>query len=247
MNGRLATARRTRMRRIAVGTAAVLVSGCGAGETVARHSVADRVTTVLDGRLGAGPDVSLGSRPALLAVLNGTLPSLSVSGHADVAGFTGVPVSVRLSDVTVDRARDTATVSGSRVTADVSTEAVTRRIVSGDGQGAAMVSGVTTDPAAGTLELAVHGGMAAIRVRPVVAEDRVALSVIDGEVLGSAAPPALLDRVQSAVDALAPPDGPEHQKDADALGLRLTEVTVTDDGLRVALTGGRRELTRTRH
>lgn len=250
MRGRRLSARRGRPQRIAVAAVAVLTVVCGTGEAVVRHSVADRVSTALDGRLGDRPDVSLGSRPALPALLDGTLPSVTIAGQADAAGFTGVPVTVRLSDVTVDRARHTTRVSGSQVTAEVSTDAVTRRIASGDGKGtgkgAGMVSAVTADPAAGTLDLAVQGGLATIQVRPTVTDGRMKLSVTGGQVFGSAAPPALLDRVQSAIDALPAPDRPKGQKGAtDALGLRLTEVTVTDSGLRIDLTGGRAELTHT--
>jgi hypothetical protein len=221
----------------------VLVAGCGAGEAVVRHVAADRVVAALDGRLGERPEVSFGSRPVLPVLLGGTLGSVTVSGRADAAGFSGVPVVVRLSDVTADRSRHTATVSRSRVTAEVTTDAVARRIASAGGRGTALVSGVTADPAAGTLDLAVRGGLATFRVRPAVAGGRVTLSVTGGEVLGAPAPTALLDRVRSAVGALAEPDGPQRQDGAAAvLGLRPTQVTVTGDGLRVGLTGGKARL-----
>ncbi len=245
MRARLALAWPRRPRRIVVGVVTVLVVGAGVSEGVVRHALTERVTTALDGRLGSEPEVSLGSRPVLLAALDDTLSSIRISGRADAAGYADVPVTVRLSDVTVDRARHTTTVSGSRVTADVSTGAITRRMASGDGKGAAVVSGITTDPAAGTLDLALQGGLATIRVTPTVADGKLKLSVTSGEVFGSAAPPALLDRVQAAVDALPTQDGPERQDDGAALGLRLAKVTVTDDGLRAGLTGGSTELKRT--
>jgi hypothetical protein len=102
-----------------------------------------------------------------------------------------------------------ATVSGSRVAADVSTDAMTRRMASGDGQDAAMISGVTTDPTAGTPVLALKGGLATTQFTPAVADGKLQLPVTGGEVFGSAAPQALLDRVQTAVDALPTQDGPE--------------------------------------
>ncbi|MFE7070101.1 DUF2993 domain-containing protein [Streptomyces sp. NPDC057620] len=245
MSTRLSSAWLRRRRRVAVGLVAMLVVGAGVSEAVVRHALAARVTTALDGRLGSAPEVSFGSRPVLLAALDETLSSMTVSGRTDAAGYTDVPVTARLSDVTVDRARHTTTVSGSHVTADVSTEAMTRRMASGDGKDAAMISGITTNPTAGTLDLAVQGGLATIRVTPTVADGKLELSVTGGEVLGSPAPPALLDRVQTAVDARPTQDGPEPQGGAAALGLRLAEVTVTDDGLRAGLSGGRAELERT--
>ncbi|WP_369228397.1 hypothetical protein AB5J52_35480 [Streptomyces sp. R39] len=80
---------------------------------------------------------------------------------------------------------------------------------------------------------------ATVRVRPAVRDSRLSLSVVDGEVLGSAAPVALLDRVQSRVDNLAASGRREGRDGAvGALGLRLKDVTVTDEGLRLVLTGG---------
>lgn len=143
---------RTRLRRplrVTVGIVAVLVVGAGVSEAVARQALTERVTTALAGNLGSEPEVSFGSRPVLLAALDDALPSITMSGHADTAGYADVPVSVRLSDVTIDEDRHTTHVSGSRVTADVSTDAMTRRMASGDGKDAAMISGVTSDPQRG--------------------------------------------------------------------------------------------------
>ncbi|MEU9244180.1 LmeA family phospholipid-binding protein [Streptomyces sp. NPDC048385] len=228
-----------RAARAALGVALALVVLCASGEAVVRRTVAERVTAALGGRLGGSPDVSLGARPALLTLLDGTLPTVTVAGRANAAGFTGIPVTAVLSGAVVDRSRHTAEVSGSRVTAEVSTAAVTRRLASTAGQGGAAVSGVTAEPASGTLELAVRGGLATVRVRPAVHDSRLSLSVVDGEVLGSAAPAALLDRVRSRVDSLAASGRREGRDGAvGALGLRLKDVTVTDEGLRLVLTGG---------
>ncbi|GGQ35426.1 hypothetical protein GCM10010233_61480 [Streptomyces pseudogriseolus] len=238
-------ARLRRPLRVAVGIVAVLVVGAGVSEAVARQALTERVTTALAGSLGSEPEVSFGSRPVLLAALDDALPSITMSGHADTAGYADVPVSVRLSDVAIDEDRHTTSVSGSRVTADVSTDAMTRRMASGDGKDAAMISSVTSDPAAGTLVLALKGGLATVQVAPTVADGKLHLSVTGGEVFGSAAPQALLDRVQTAIDALPTQDETEQQGGGAALGLRLAKVTVTDDGLRASLSGGSAELRRT--
>ncbi|MEV7977617.1 LmeA family phospholipid-binding protein [Streptomyces sp. NPDC086519] len=228
-----------RAARAALGAVLALVILCASGEAVVRHAVTERVTAALGGRLGGRPDVSLGARPALLTLLDGTLPTVTVAGRASAAGFTGVAVTAVLSGAVVDRSRHTAEVSGSRVTAEVSTAAVTRRLASAAGQGGATVSGVTAEPASGTLELAVRSGLATVRVRPAVHDSRLTLSVVDGDVLGSAAPAALLDRVQSRVDSLTASRRRESRDSAaGALGLRLKDVTVTGEGLRLVLTGG---------
>jgi hypothetical protein len=245
MTSRRTSSRRRRVLLTAAGSVAVLSLGFGTGEAVARHLVHNRIADALDGRLGTGPDVSLGLRPALLAVLDSTLPSVTVSGHAEAAGFPGVPVTVRLTDVTTDRDRRTTTVSGSHVTAEVTTAAIAQKLTPAGGQGVSMVSAVTTDPAAGTVNLAVQGGLAAIQVRPTVTDGKLTMPVTGGQLLGSQAPPAMLNRVQTAVDDLPLSNGPERRSGATAaLGLQLKEVTVVGDGLRIDLAGPHAELGR---
>ncbi|MCX5207796.1 DUF2993 domain-containing protein [Kitasatospora sp. NBC_00240] len=219
-----------RARLLAAGLALVLAAGAGAGEFTARQLIRSRIARAapalgdtLTARTGGDsalwdsalwdlalrriPRLDISSEDARL----GPLPQATVRAHLDdVRLGPGTSVAATHAEVTVPVRSLDAAVRGAA--------------------GSMPVGQVRTDPAAGTVEVALgRGGFGRLTLRPVIADGRVSLTVSSLTVLGRAVPPDSLGqdgRLGGAADRPYP------------LGLRAGSVQVLQEGLRVVLDGG---------
>jgi hypothetical protein len=221
--------RRARLVALAA-IGAVLVTG-GVAEAVARHYAADRFADRMEKRLHTGLDVGFGSTPVTLQLARGTFPRVEVSGEgATFRRFSGVDLHAELADVV--RTGEGLSVRDSRVSAELAGEALANAVSTMTG-GALGQATVTPDPDA--QELVVHAGPAgriAIGFRPVLEDDGVRFERTTVRIGERVVPDSLAGQLLG--------DTPQ-ELDLSELPLELApeRVTVTPDGLRLELTGGR--------
>ncbi|MEV3860175.1 DUF2993 domain-containing protein [Streptomyces sp. NPDC050095] len=207
----------------------VVLLAAGVAEFVVRHQVAGRIAGRMEQRLGTGVDVGLGWTPVMFQMARGSFGQVEVEGHdATFRRFAGVDLDAELDSVV--RTGKGLKVGSSQVRAEMSDEALAGTVAgAAGGAGAATV---TADP--GSSQLVVHAGPAGrltVAFRPSLDHDAIRLertAVRFGErELPEGLAGQLLQGAPEKVDLSGLP-----------LGLKPQKLTVTDDGLRLDLTGG---------
>ncbi|MEV6103955.1 DUF2993 domain-containing protein [Streptomyces sp. NPDC051940] len=190
-------------------------------EVAARSVVAGRMADGAERRLKVRPEIRFGTSPVLLHLAEGGFPEVGVSGHdATFGDFSGISFDARLSDV--ERRDDGVSVRRSSVRADVGADAL----------GADAGAVVEADPGAGVLVAhAGPGGLVRIPLTPALDGTRIELRPGEPTFDGTALPPLLADRVTEQAARTIPLTGLP-------LDLRPRSLSVTEDGLRLQLTGG---------
>ncbi|MFK0150482.1 DUF2993 domain-containing protein [Streptomyces sp. NPDC090493] len=190
----------------------------GTAELVVRGLVGERLSGRLRARIGVN-QVHLGGS-ALLGLARGRFDRVTVTGEdARLGRLTGAAVDLRLTDVDV---RGTPRVGRLRGRITVSADALARSL--GQGAQGLAVSGVSTDPAHGTLVLSVHGGLGTVTVRPLLRDGWAAFGLVDARVLGQPAPAGVVGAIEEALreqSARQPAPGP----------VKVTALDVTSAGL----------------
>lgn len=195
-------------------------------EAYARHQVSRCISTQFEREMGSSIDVSFGPKPLLLTYIDGKVPSMTVDSEGNRFGpAEGMDVHATFRDV--ELADDGGGTIGSS-SADVtwSNEGISQTL-------AGMVSGVRSSGGTGTVTMDVLGGIAQLEVRPQVRGGEVDVQALSAQFLGMGLP---TDLVQGIVDLFT------QSLQAFPLGLTADEITVTDEGIGVHLTGGRTEL-----
>ncbi|MCH0565579.1 MULTISPECIES: DUF2993 domain-containing protein [unclassified Streptomyces] len=214
-------ARRPRRRATWLVLAAVLaLLLTGAAEAVARGLVADRVADRLRNRLG-DTHVEVDGL-ALAGLARSRFDGITVTGdQARLGRLAGASVDLRLTGVDLGGTPRADHVRGAiTVPPDAVAEAL-RQTSSG-----LPVTGVTPDPASGTLVVTARGGLATVTLRPALRDGRVTYQLQDARVLGLPAPDALTRRIEEAL---------KEQSDRQTALQRSALLTVTS--LRVTSAG----------
>lgn len=209
--------------------AALVVAVIG-GELFVRQRATSCMESQFQSQLGSQVDVGLSWKPVLLQMAGKSIPYVTIdSSGATFGPALGMQVHARANDIEVKDSPDSSGTIGSS-TADVTwkTDGILATIQSqtlGN-----MVTSVTPDPAAGTLEFAVGpAGLADLTVRPTVQDGQVKVETVGAEILGLGLPTALVDGiVQTLTDSLQ----------QYPLGMAPTSLTVTDDAIEMHLEGG---------
>ncbi|OKI17497.1 DUF2993 domain-containing protein [Streptomyces sp. CB03911] len=213
-----------RARLLAAALALVLTAGAAAGEFTARQLIRSRIARAAP-VLGDTLTIRTGDGSALWDLANRRIPRLDVSSEdARLGPLPQAAVRARLDDVRLG-----GTTAVARTHAEVTVPARSLGTAVRTAAGSMPVGQVRTDPAAGTVEVALgQGGFGRLTLRPVIADGKVSLTVSNLTVLGRSVPP---DDLGKAVPG--PADGRPYP-----LGLRAGSVQVLPDGLRVVLDGG---------
>ncbi|MFJ4581073.1 LmeA family phospholipid-binding protein [Streptomyces echinatus] len=219
---------RPRLRRrtaIVLCTVLALTALAGTAEALVRHRIAGRVAAVAGERLGTTPDVGLGATPALWQVARGSLPDVELTANGVSARhMTGLAIDAHLRQVR--RSGQGGTVGSSSVTVDIG--ATSLATTGGSGPDTEVVP----DPAHGRLVVHVgRAGALTVPVTPVLAGRQIRLTPGRPEFAGAPLPDALAKRITAEVSrTVALTDLP--------LELAPRRLEVTDDGLRLTLSGG---------
>ncbi|WP_024801935.1 DUF2993 domain-containing protein [Nocardia sp. BMG51109] len=211
-----------------VGLVVALVAvGCVAAvETYYRNKTENCIATQVEQTLGSKVSVGLGPKPLLLTAIDHRIQYVNVdSDDAKFGPATDMKVHVRLDDIRMNDDGG-ADVGSSNARATWSNQGITDTL-------SGLVSGVQSNPGAGTLDVKVLGGLAGLQVRPQIVGDKIEVTTQSAQLFGLGLPTDLVDGiVQTMTESLQ----------SYPLDMRPTEVKVTDNGIEVALTGGATKL-----
>ena len=206
---------------VAIIVVAIIVGGLAGGELYARHRVEGILVEVAKCVVRDGATVSFGVNPPFLwQHVTGHYTNISVSTDGNqVQDAEGMQADVTVSDVRLQGTSDSKGTIGSLDATLTWTAAGIKDTVAANLPGVgSLVTGVTTDPAAGTLNL--EAGSITVTAKPVVVDGDLGLQVVD--VSG----PLGRDTVQTALDGLTAKLNAQYP-----LGIHADSVEVTATGV----------------
>lgn len=203
---------------------ALALAGLLGGELYARNRADDVVATTVSCVVQDEASASFGVMPPFLVQhMTGHYTNI----HIETAGnqireAKGMKVNLDINDVRLEDAANSSGSVGSLV-ADISwpAEGIQQTISDSVPLIGAFVSGVTTNPSAGTVEL--EGPLGSITARPAVVDGGIALQVTELTGLGFSLP---RETVQPALDAFTAQLTGDYPMD-----IKADSVTVTDTGV----------------
>jgi hypothetical protein len=222
-----AALRRHRAAAIAASVALVAVVAAGAGEFTARNIIQNRIANAAPAALGSMTVNESGL--ALWDVMNKHIPTLDISSsNAHLGPLSQVSVQAQLDNV---RLGGKATMSGAHAVFTV--PALSIGVAVQAAVGSVPVTSVTTDPASGTIAVALGpGGIGQLTLHPVITGGKLSLPVAGLTVFGRSVPPS---RLGKAGRGLGSASGVQR---AYPLSLKATSLHVLPYGLQVTLSGG---------
>ncbi|WP_227997267.1 LmeA family phospholipid-binding protein [Nocardia australiensis] len=208
--------------------ATLLVGVVVGGEAYARHTVSRCISTQFEKDMGSKIDVGFGWKPMLITWFDGKISEVTVDSDDTKFGpAVGMVVHARLNDVEVkDNGKSGGTIGSSSADVTWSNDGIKETL-------AGMVTGVKSSASSGMLTLDVLGGLAQLQVHPQVTNGVVHVETASAHLLGIGLP---TDLVQSIVDVFS------QSLQSYPLGLKATDIKVTDNGIEVKLAGGGTEL-----
>ncbi|OBI78944.1 hypothetical protein A5664_17235 [Mycolicibacterium fortuitum] len=207
---------------IAVIAVALVVIGLTGGELYARHKAGSVLVSIAECVVEDSASVSFGVNPPFLwQHISGHYTNISVeTGGRQVQAAKGMTADVALSDIRLQGTENSKGTIGSLSATLTWTAAGIKDTVAENLPGVgALVTDVSTDPAAGTITMEAVGDTK-VTAKPVVNDGNLDLQIID--VSG----PFAKDTVQSALDGLT-----KKLNDAYPLGIHADSVSVTDTGV----------------
>lgn len=208
---------------VAILLATVLVGG----EAYARYQVSRCISTQFEKDMGSKIDVSFGAKPMLITWIDGKVGQVKVNSDDSKFGpAVGMVVHARFNNVEVSNSGSGSTVGSSSADVTWGNDGI-RETLGG------LVSGVSSSASSGMLTLDVLGGLAQLQVKPQIKDGTVQVETESAALLGMGIP---TDLVSGIVDVFT------QSLQSYPLGMKATEVKVTDNGVAVKLAGGRTEL-----
>jgi hypothetical protein len=200
---------------------ALLAGGLAGGELYARSRADSVLVEVTECVVQDGATVSFGVNPPFLwQHITGHYTNISVTTDGNqVQDAKGMKAEVSVADVRLQGTADSKGTIGSLNATLTWTAAGIKDTVAANLPGVGnLVTGVTTDAAAGTLKL--DAGAITVTAKPVVVNGDLGLQVVD------VAGPLAKDAVQTALDGLTSKLNSKYP-----LGIHADSVEVTDTGL----------------
>ncbi|TQM30210.1 LmeA family phospholipid-binding protein [Nocardia bhagyanarayanae] len=224
---KLSVSRRTLVIALVV-VATLLAAVLVGGEAYARHAVSRCISSQFEKEMGSRIDVGFGAKPMLITWVDGKLSSVTVDSKDNKFGpAVGMVVHAEFNDLEgVNSGNGGGTVGSSSADVTWSNEGIQESL-------GGLVSGVRSSSATGMITLDVLGGLAQLQVHPEVRNGAVEVQTKSAELLGIGLP---TDLVEGIVDIMT------QSLQSYPMGLKATEIKVTDDGIVAQLAGGRTEL-----
>ena len=202
---------------------ALALAGVVGAELYARHVGDQRVAAATSCVVQDGVKVSFGPRPFLLQHLTGHYSGIHITTDGNqLREAKGMKADIVIDDVRVaDNPNSAGTIGSLNATIDWSADGIKRTIQDSIPLIGSFVSGVTTNPSDGTIEL--EGMLGTIVTEPQVVDGGIALKVVQLTGLGFTLP---REAVQPALDAFSA----QLTKDYP-LDVRADSIEVTDSGV----------------
>jgi len=214
---------RTRRIVLIVGLVIVLVVAGGAAglEAWARGHYSNCIASQLDKSLGTKVSVHFGLKPLVFTYFDHNVGSVTVDANdAQFGPATGVKVHATLDDIALKNA-NTTTVGGFKADAIWGDDSIAQSL-------GGLVSGVQSNPAAGTLDIKALGGLGELQLRPHIVGNQIQVDTVNADVLGFGIPTDLVDGIVKTISA-----GLQNYP----LNVSPTALKVTDTGIDVTLSG----------
>ncbi len=199
----------------------MLVGGLAGGELYARHRADSILVEVAECVVQDGATISFGVNPPFLwQHITGHYTNISVTTAGDrVQAANGMTADVTLADVQLQETADSkGTIGSLDATLTWKSAGIKDTVVANLPVVGSLVTGVRTDPAAGTIVM--EAGSNSVTAKPVVNDGNLELQVVD--VVG----PLPKDAVQTALNELT-----TKLNDNYPLGIHADSVEVTDTGV----------------
>jgi hypothetical protein len=212
---------RTSIILVIVILVALLAGGLAGGELYARHRADSVLTAVAECVVEDGVSISFGVNPPFLwQHITGHYTNISVSTAGNrVQSADGMTADVTLKDVRLqDSADSKGTIGSLTATLSWTSAGIKDTVATNLPAVGNLVTGVSTDPGAGTVIL--DAGGSSITAKPVVTDGDLNLDVVDVNGL------LPKDVVQTALDGLT-----KKLNDNYPLGIHADSVKVTDTGV----------------
>ncbi|MBH0778303.1 LmeA family phospholipid-binding protein [Nocardia bovistercoris] len=219
--------RRTLVIALAV-VATLLAGALIGGEAYARNRMADCISKQFEQEMGSTIDVGFGAKPLLVSWIDGKVSAVTVDSEGDKFGpAVGMVVHAEFHDLEMkDGGKGGGTVGSSSAEVTWSNEGIAETL-------GGLVSGVKSSSTTGMLTLDVLGGVAQLQVQPQVRNGVVTVETKSAQLLGIGLP---TDLVQGIVDVFS------QSLQSYPMGLKPSEIKVTDKGIDVRLAGGHTDL-----
>jgi hypothetical protein len=200
---------------------ALLAGGLAGAELYARHRADSLLVEVAECVVKDGATVSFGVNPPFLwQHITGHYTNISVSTEGNqVQDAKGMTADVTVQDVRLQGSKDSkGTIGALNATLTWTANGIKDTVAANLPGVGSLVTGVTTDAAAGTIDL--EAGAITVTAKPVVTDGDLALQVVD---VGG---PLAKDTVQTALDGLTAKLNAQYP-----LGIHADSVEVTDEGV----------------
>jgi hypothetical protein len=200
---------------------ALLTGGLAGAELYARHRADSLLVAVAECVVKDGATVSFGVNPPFLwQHITGHYTNISVLTEGNqVQDAKGMTADVTVEDVRLQGSKDSkGTIGALNATLTWTSNGIKDTVAANLPGVGSLVTGVTTDAAAGTI--ALEAGSITVTAKPVVTDGDLALQVID---VGG---PLAKDTVQTALDGLTAKLNAQYP-----LGIHADSVEVTDAGV----------------
>ncbi|MDT5154262.1 MAG: hypothetical protein QOI01_5995 [Mycobacterium sp.] len=200
---------------------ALLTGGLAGAELYARHRADSLLVAVAECVVKDGATVSFGVNPPFLwQHITGHYTNISVLTEGNqVQDAKGMTADVTVEDVRLQGSKDSkGTIGALNATLTWTSNGIKDTVAANLPGVGSLVTGVTTDAAAGTI--ALEAGSITVTAKPVVTDGDLALQVVD---VGG---PLAKDTVQTALDGLTAKLNAQYP-----LGIHADSVEVTDAGV----------------
>jgi hypothetical protein len=200
---------------------ALLTGGLAGAELYARHRADSLLVAVAECVVKDGATVSFGVNPPFLwQHITGHYTNISVLTEGNqVQDAKGMTADVTVEDVRLQGSKDSkGTIGALNATLTWTANGIKDTVAANLPGVGSLVTGVTTDAAAGTIDL--EAGSITVTAKPVVTDGDLALQVVD---VGG---PLAKDTVQTALDGLTAKLNAQYP-----LGIHADSVEVTDTGV----------------
>jgi LmeA-like phospholipid-binding len=205
--------------------AALGIAGLVGGELYARHRANSVVATATSCVIQDGATVSFGSSPFLLQHLRGHYNDITIhTAGNNIKNAKGMKADIEIDDVDLHGNADSKGTIG-KLDANITwtSEGIQETVQNSLPFIGGLVSSVTTDPSAGTIELAGAMGLGGVSVKPVVADGKLTLQVYKVSALGVLIPHETAQTALNTFTAALLKQYP--------LGIQADSVQVTKDGV----------------
>ena len=205
--------------------AALGVAGLVGGELYARHRANSVVAAATACVIQDGATVSFGSSPFLLQHLSGHYNDITIhtAGH-NIKNAKGMKADIEIDDVDLhDNADSKGTIGKLDANITWTSDGIQETVQNSLPFIGGLVSSVTTDASAGTIELTGAMGLGGVTVKPVVADGKLTLQVYKVNALGVLIPHETAQTALNTFTAALLKQYP--------LGIQADSVQVSNDGV----------------